>query len=407
MIIYRRHRESCPLRGQVELDLHIDGDLFVKKGEGKCGCVLWVYGVVYGPVGRQEIRESLKLRDWAKAQKLVEERLNRGHWQEPAVAAPPPEDDRITIADAASRYATNAEAQGLNAETVKKYRRLFKRLTAFAKDRGIEHLEGLTLDDLSAFRAGWKLGPRTKVKELERLKSFFGFAQEREWLKKNPAKELKAAKPKLVPTMPFTQPEMVKILSALDPYAKSAGLRNAQRLRAFVLVLRYAGLRVGDTTQLEVGRVNGNKLLLYTAKTGEPVYCILPEFVVRALEASPRTSERFYFWTGRSKLHSATGKWQRRLQRLFKLAEIPKGHAHRFRDTYAVELLLAGVPMDRVSMLLGHASIRVTERHYAPWTRSRQEQIEADLTRAWSQDPIVLENSTVQKLYTRKDYRPN
>jgi hypothetical protein len=32
----------------------------------------------------------------------------------------------------------------------------------------------------------------------------------------------------------------------------------------------------------------------------------------------------------------------------------------------------------RVSVLLGHQSIRVTERHYAPWTRSRQEQIEAD-----------------------------
>jgi len=29
-------------------------------------------------------------------------------------------------------------------------------------------------------------------------------------------------------------------------------------------------------------------------------------------------------------------------------------------------------------VLLGHSSIRITERHYAPWTRSRQEQIEAD-----------------------------
>jgi len=30
------------------------------------------------------------------------------------------------------------------------------------------------------------------------------------------------------------------------------------------------------------------------------------------------------------------------------------------------------------------------ERHYAPWTRSRQEQIEADLKAAWSNDPVVL-----------------
>jgi integrase len=72
------------------------------------------------------------------------------------------------------------------------------------------------------------------------------------------------------------------------------------------------------------------------------------------------------------------------------LAKVPTGHAHRLRDTFAVELLLAGVPLDRVSVLLGHSSIRITERHYAPWTRSRQEQIEADLKAAWSNDPVIL-----------------
>jgi hypothetical protein len=46
--------------------------------------------------------------------------------------------------------------------------------------------------------------------------------------------------------------------------------------------------------------------------------------------------------------------------------------------------------MDRVSVLLGHQSIRMTEKHYAPWTQSRQDQIEADLARAWSQDPVAL-----------------
>jgi integrase/recombinase XerD len=116
----------------------------------------------------------------------------------------------------------------------------------------------------------------------------------------------------------------------------------------------------------------------------------LPDFVIKALEASPRSCERFYFWTGVSKLHSAVGKWQRRLQRIFDLAKVAKGHAHRFRDTFAVELLLAGIPLERVSVLLGHQSSRVTERHYAPWTRSRQEQLEADLQKAWSEDPVAL-----------------
>jgi integrase/recombinase XerD len=31
-----------------------------------------------------------------------------------------------------------------------------------------------------------------------------------------------------------------------------------------------------------------------------------------------------------------------------------------FRDTFAVEMLLAGVPIDQVSLLLGHASVKIT-----------------------------------------------
>lgn len=59
------------------------------------------------------------------------------------------------------------------------------------------------------------------------------------------------------------------------------------------------------------------------------------------------------------------------------------------RDAFAVELLLAGVPIERVSILLGHQSVRITEKHYAPWVSSRQEQLEADLAKAWSRDPLV------------------
>ena len=76
-----------------------------------------------------------------------------------------------------------------------------------------------------------------------------------------------------------------------------------------------------------------------------------------------------------------------------------------------MELLLSGVPLERVSVLLGHSSIRVTERHYAPWVRSRQEQLEADLRRAWSQDPLALMGFVQPEKGTKKVHekrqRPN
>jgi hypothetical protein len=54
-----------------------------------------------------------------------------------------------------------------------------------------------------------------------------------------------------------------------------------------------------------------------------------------------------------------------------------------FRDTFAVELLLAGVPMDQVSLLLGHTSIKTTERHYAPFVKARQLQLQESVRNAW------------------------
>jgi len=140
-------------------------------------------------------------------------------------------------------------------------------------------------------------------------------------------------------------------------------------------------------------RVDGKRLFLYTQKTSVPVYTVLPDSVLKALEATPRVADTRYFWSGESKRETVICHWQMRLKKVFDLAEVPKGEgnaiSHRFRDTFAVELLLAGVPIERVSILLGHQSVRVTERHYNPWVRSRQEQLEADVASAWKLDPVL------------------
>jgi integrase len=150
-----------------------------------------------------------------------------------------------------------------------------------------------------------------------------------------------------------------------------------------------SGRVIGDAASCAVDRLSGNRLFLYTQKTGVPVYVPLPPFVVEALEACPRISERYWFWTGVGSKETLAGNWRRTFRRLCEIAGVQGGHPHRFRDTLAVELLLEGVPIERVSILLGHSSVKITERHYAPWVRARQEQLESDLVRAWRNDPIA------------------
>jgi len=266
-------------------------------------------------------------------------------------------------------------------------------MESFAKDKGIRSLSEFDPVTLREFCGTWKQRDNTVSKKLERLRSFFRFSLESDWITRNPAAKIKGPKVKQSPTMPFSREEVTSILAACDRYPDSYGRTgqwNGRRLRALVLLLRYSGLRIGDAVTPSRDRITGSKLFLYTAKTGTPVYCPLPEFVVSALEAVERTNEQYFFWSSTSEKDGAARDYMRYLSSLFTLAKVPGGHAHRFRDTFAVELLLAGIPLERVSMLLGHSSVKITQKHYNPGVLARQEQLEADVMRAWSRDERVL-----------------
>jgi integrase/recombinase XerD len=383
LTIYRRHQKGCRHRG---------------RKHRHCQCVIWVDGTLAGV----EIRESLKMRDWQRAQEKVRE------WEARDRRTVEPE--AKTIDAAWTEFVSDLEARKLAESTIRKYKLLKRQMQDFAKERGFRFLIELDLPAVSQFRVGWKDGPRSSAKKLERLRAFFRFAQKRKWVPENPAADLRAPRVTLCPTLPFTQAEMLRILAAIEKYKDEfpdRGAENARRMRALVLLLRYTGMRIGDATSLTAERVDGNKLFLYTQKTGVPVNTVLPDFVVKALDATPKTTEKHFFWDGELKLETIVGSWRKRLTRLFELAEVENGHPHRFRDTFAVELLLTGVPIERVSVLLGHQSVRITERHYSPWVRSRQEQLEADLTHAWSRDPVILSETGGTRGVHGRNRRPN
>jgi integrase len=328
----------------------------------------WVDGYRNG----KRTNKSLKIRDWTRASSIIRD------W-EIEQRLPPAARPEVTVGEACDAFLADVEAQRQFEASRKKYRVLLVNrrapenrekhslsLLSFCAEAGIETVTQITLPALSRFRGQWKDGPLSAGKKLERLRTFGRFATDRGWWTENLALKLKRPKVKDVPTMPFTHDETFALLAACEHFPDWRGnvsQANSRRLRAFILFARYSGLRISDAASCAVARLSGHRLFLYTQKTGVPVYIPLPPFVVDALEACPRISESYWFWTGIGMRETLSGNWRRTFRPLCELAGVRGGHPHRFRDTLAVELLLVRKSADGAR--LRSAGTLVAEGHRA------------------------------------------
>jgi integrase/recombinase XerD len=208
-----------------------------------------------------------------------------------------------TIGAAVEKYLGDAEARHLAAETVRKRRELLTgKLLPFCDSRGYQILPHLDVDVLRTFRASWPYAPLSARKRLEYLRSFFRFCQDSGWVDRNPAMAMRSSKVEQNPTLPFTEDEVERILTAAQ--ALTAFGRYGPKIEAMVLLLRYSGLRMQDAACLERARLVDDKLFLYQQKTGTPVYCPLPPLVVERLAAVPNANAQFFFYDGKSQRQS-------------------------------------------------------------------------------------------------------
>lgn len=378
--LYRRHLKRCS-KGN---------DRYWKR----CACPMWVEGTAKGIY----IRRSLHTSSWERAQGLV---LGIESADDP-MDAPAKKEEPVTLQKAVDEYLADAKARDLALSTLGKLETIFrKQFLAWARAEGFTLLREIDLRAVQSFRTTWKDGSLAKKKKQERMTGFFWFCIRAGWIATTPTLNLKRITVHQKPTDYFPPEEYAKILDAT--YRLDDGMertydieKRGQRMRAIVGLLRWGGVRIRDAVTLEKARLLRNDdLFLYQAKTGVPVYVPLPHQVaedLRNVPAGPKPNPRYFFWSGNGDPKSAVADWQRSLRRLFEIAKLEKADGtakrcfpHMFRDTFAVENLLAGVPIDQVSILLGHKSVKITEKHYAPFVKARQKQLTASVRQAWQE----------------------
>jgi site-specific recombinase XerD len=333
-------------------------------------------------------RQKAGTRSWAEAEEIKANLAAQLSGKAPAADAQPPK----TIDAAVTLFKTHQLNQGWTADVLGKYARELARLQAWAEARGIFTIAGLTGEVLIAYQGTWAaLYPSTQTRSMvnARLRNFLRFSYDNKWLDRVP--KTSRIKVDEAPTLPLTAKEYEHLLKTIPKTFADA--TKAARVRALIQAMRWSGLAIHDVVTLRRDELTHDKKAgLYSIqtarqKTGTHVSVPVPPDVAKEILTVANGNPVYFFWTGSGKETSATTNWQHDIRALFKDAEIQAAGnmlSHRLRDTFAVDLLEKGVPLEEVSKLLGHESIKTTERSYAKWVKGRQDRLNKLVIGTWT-----------------------
>jgi len=143
------------------------------------------------------VRKALDLKSWEAATATVRS------WEIQGFIGDPHRPSKL-ITEAGIAYLEDLRARNVSAAARRKFELLLGKLEAHAAREGLAYIDQLAPDHVRDFRISWTWGPRTSLKYLERLKSFFRFATRYKWTGEDPTLNLKRPKVCRHPLNPST-----------------------------------------------------------------------------------------------------------------------------------------------------------------------------------------------------------
>jgi site-specific recombinase XerD len=337
-----------------------------------------------------QYRRKAGTRSWEAAEEIKRQLQDQLAGRTPEAR---PEDATRTLQNAIDVFLKDKRIQGVTASVLGKYTRELERLRDYCEGQSVFTVQAITRELLTGFCATWETAypsSYTRAKVRERLRSFLRYGFEAQWLDRIPAlPKIKIEEP---PTLPLSDGEYKRLLNAV--YGQIADRTQADRVHALFQLMRHSGLAIRDALTLERCEIQHDtkkglyRIVTARQKTGTHVSVPIPPDVAGEVLAVLNGNPRYVFWSGTGSEESITKNWAKYyIAPVFKAAGLAgKGHmmSHRLRDTFAVDLLQKGVPMEEVSKLLGHESIKTTERHYAKWVKGRQDRLDSLVMGTWA-----------------------
>ena len=380
--IFVRHSKGC----------RYAGDEFARR----CDCRKWLR---WTPKGEKRERISADTRSWAEAEQKkrdIEDQLSgRAVTQIDTGGGK-------NLRAAIDLFLADKRVQGITEDPIAKYTRELGRLEEFCEGRGSSPCKGSTGNSSPATarhgRPATHPARRGRSSAPGSVRSFATAMRPDGWRG--------SRRPRKSGWMRYRRCHWPgassRILASVDTLITDH--ERHLRARGLLLLMRWSGLALGDACKLKRSAIQQDKrtgvyrVVTKRQKTGTDVSVPIPPAVAEELLRVPNdtwTASKngaklkghpdYVFWDGRADIVQAMTKSV--IGRTFKAAGVERiGNmtSHRIRDTFAVDLLEKGVPMEELSRLLGHTSIRVTEKRYAKWSPGRQDRTDALVMGTWA-----------------------
>jgi integrase len=360
--LYKRHVADCQHKDQPQ--------------HRRCHCPIWFQTNRDG----KQTRWSSKERSWdaaeRKARKLEQAEAS-GHNIHSTRAA--------GLTDVIEAFLTDKEkgSDPVAADTLYRHESVLTLLKDFCAGRGITLLKDITLSVVTEWQHTWTLkSPAAKRGRQEKVRNFFRFTVNHEYISKNPISAWKSVKLNTnelhVSEDRIIRPKVyARIMKAVDEVPMTPESR--ERVKACMRLQREAGLAIVDAVGLskdeltkEAGRF---RVKTSRQKTGTSVNNPITEELGQLLLKVKNGNPKYFFASGNTLPEDAPSYFQKLYRKVFKKAGV-EHTSHDLRPTYAATFLEAGGDIRLLSKALGHSSITVTEKYYAHFTKKQQDMLD-------------------------------
>lgn len=255
------------------------------------------------------------------------------------------------------KFIITKQVNGLSKNTLFYYKSV---LECFNRRTNNKPFDRITTDDLIIYFAQRdmrdKVNYKTRDNERRVLSTFFEWGVDNELFQKNPIRKLPRFKGLKEKKKAFTEMDIEKIREACKD----------NRERMIIEVLLSTGCRASELIQIKLSDISNNKVLVH-GKGAKDRYVYLNARARRAIELHLESRKCVSEYLVESQNKRTTGNQLLRsgleviVRRIGEEADVPNTHPHRFRRTCATWALRRGMPLEQVSMMLGHESLETTQ----------------------------------------------